>query len=323
MSAPRLALGLAAVAGSIPLLARADVDLGRALFARTWVAHDPRSHGSDGLGPTFNDASCAGCHNQAGLGGAGPLAHNVGPESRQTPALFGAGLLDTVPDAVIRAGATSGPIPPGSTAVTGRVAPAIDGTVGRFGWKGEIAHLDQFVARACEAELGLQVPEPGETGTAFDLDPAELAALTAFVALLPRPPMADPHTDGSRVFFETGCADCHTRRIGAVEGAYTDLLLHDLGGILQSTASGRGSVYGGRRPELVAVTTEGPATASEWKTPALWGLADSAPYLHDGRAISVDAAILAHSGEAKESARRYVHLTDLQRSELMGFLRSL
>ena len=47
--------------------------------------------------------------------------------------------------------------------------------------------------------------------------------------------------------------------------------------------------------------TSGPASRFEWRTPALWGFRDSAPYLHDGRAKTLDQAIAFHGGEAAES----------------------
>ena len=50
---------------------------GKELFAREWIAGDPRSHGGDGLGPVFNDTSCVACHNQGGAGGGGPASKNV------------------------------------------------------------------------------------------------------------------------------------------------------------------------------------------------------------------------------------------------------
>ena len=56
--------------GATPTEAVAKPD-GRELFAREWIAGDPRSHGGDGLGPVFNDTSCVACHNQGGAGGVG------------------------------------------------------------------------------------------------------------------------------------------------------------------------------------------------------------------------------------------------------------
>src|SRR5690242_13063692 len=75
--------GIVVVAGGIGSATAADapdrgkVEKGRELFLREWTPGDPRSHGGDGLGPVFNDSSCVACHNQGGVGGAGPASKNV------------------------------------------------------------------------------------------------------------------------------------------------------------------------------------------------------------------------------------------------------
>jgi CxxC motif-containing protein (DUF1111 family) len=61
----------------------------------------------------------------------------------------------------------------------------------------------------------------------------------------------------------------------------------------------------------------------EWKTPPLWGLRDSAPYLHDGRARTLVEAINAHGGQAEASVNRFKSLEYLSRSHLLDFLNSL
>ncbi len=65
------------------------------------------------------------------------------------------------------------------------------------------------------------------------------------------------------------------------------------------------------------------ALQREWKTPPLWGVADSAPYLHDGRAKSLTDAIQWHGGEADESKRNYLRLNEDQKELLLIFLGSL
>ncbi len=62
---------------------------------------------------------------------------------------------------------------------------------------------------------------------------------------------------------------------------------------------------------------------TEWRTPPLWGVADSAPYLHDGRAKTLDEAIRLHDGEAAKIASRYAKLDYGERQELLAFLHSL
>jgi len=65
------------------------------------------------------------------------------------------------------------------------------------------------------------------------------------------------------------------------------------------------------------------AREDEWRTPPLWGLHHSAPYLHDGRAATIDEAIRLHGGEAAPSAHRYRQLAPRDRGQLERFLDSL
>ena len=61
----------------------------------------------------------------------------------------------------------------------------------------------------------------------------------------------------------------------------------------------------------------------EWRTPPLWGLRDSAPYLHDGRADTISAAIATHDGEGLDAAQKFARLTFAERQQVELFLQSL
>ncbi len=65
------------------------------------------------------------------------------------------------------------------------------------------------------------------------------------------------------------------------------------------------------------------ATAREWRTPPLWGVRDSAPYLHDGRASGISQAIAMHGGQGAASARRFAELSAARKQQLKAFLLSL
>ena len=62
---------------------------------------------------------------------------------------------------------------------------------------------------------------------------------------------------------------------------------------------------------------------SYFLTRPLWGLADSAPYLHDGRALTLHDAIRLHGGEAKDVRDAYMSLTPTRQRALQVFLYSL
>ena len=84
---------------------------------------------------------------------------------------------------------------------------------------------------------------------------------------------------------------------------FADLKRHDMG---ESLAESTGSDL-----------------ASMFTTARLWGVADSAPYLHDGRALTISAAILLHGGEAEASAAAFDDLSDREMEAVLAFLGTL
>jgi CxxC motif-containing protein (DUF1111 family) len=307
---------------------------------------------------------------------------SVSRSQRNPTALFGAGLIDSIPDSVIEAAAKVKH--PGNAQVLGRVSRQKDGRIGRFGWKAQTPTLEDFVLTACAVELGLEVPghhqgglpqSPNEKSKGMDLNAKECASLIAYVRNLPAPSVRIPSDapeertleEGKRLFSKTGCNACHTARLGNVQGIYSDLLLHDMGPDLGDTGSYGVFVPNESEPDFVdpdqpladgpaapgagaavavadspagfaVVTTEvansapgnvgrrpmtGPASRQEWRTPPLWGFRDSGPYLHDGRAETLDQTVALHGGEAGPSAIEYFKLTTRQRLELEAFLKSL
>lgn len=120
---------------------------------------------------------------------------------------------------------------------------------------------------------------------------------------------------------------------------YTDLLLHDMGGACPPISqefedgtpcgSGQNCTWVQRCTGLADGRPEGDATGTEWRTPPLWGIGlvttvnPNATFLHDGRARTIEEAVLWHGGEASAARAAYKSL-DLQgRDELLAFLESL
>ncbi len=260
---------------------------------------------------------------------------------RNTPALFGVALIDAIPDreiiAVERAQRLRWGMAPadGEDAPVGRVLRLADGHVGRFGWKGQTASLSDFVRAACANELGLGNPSqsqprplsmPNYRTAGLDLTDQQCDQITAYLSALPRPVERLPGTSGSattasvgkQLFTSVGCADCHRPNLGSVEGLYSDLLLHRMGVELV----GGGSYGEPPQPSPDFKSGDGPS-ADEWRTPPLWGVADSAPYLHDGRAATLEDAILLHGGQAKRSKEKFQNLTSAEQQHLRAFLGTL
>ena len=214
----------------------------------------------------------------------------------------------------------------------GRLRSLSGNRTGRFGWKGQFATLEEFVATACAVELGLSNPlrrqdvaqhHVPDANAGLDLNKKQLRQLVAFVASLPRPEQvlpADPQElatvkQGEDLFTKVGCAECHTPNLGSVVGVYSDLRLYDL----DSDADGAGY---GRPVQEVPLPSHIPES-DEWKTPPLWGVADSAPYFHDGASPTLETAIERHEGDAKESKQKFTALQQQDQKAVIGFLKTL
>jgi CxxC motif-containing protein (DUF1111 family) len=216
----------------------------------------------------------------------------------------------------------------------GRPRVLADGRIGKFGWRAQFATLEEFVAAACSNELGLgtsdmaqarPISRPDFPEAPADLDRAQFRALVAFCDTLPKPVEVTPQSDadvkvvarGKQAFGAIGCAVCHIPDVGGVSGVYSDFLLHSI----DDPPHNGGNNYGPSVP--TTPFPEGHPKPDEWKTPPLWGCADSAPYLHDGRAHDLRAAILAHGGDAKSVREAFKQLPPEDQNALLAFLGTL
>ncbi|HZW33490.1 MAG TPA: di-heme oxidoredictase family protein [Isosphaeraceae bacterium] len=256
-------------------------------------------------------------------------------------ALFGAGWIDQISDrSILQQGRQRSWEAIGRELLAGdlnamkpgraRVLP--DGRIGKFGWKAQFATLEEFVAAACANELGLGNPlmeqaRPwARTAVAKvdpDLDATQFRALVSFVNTLPRPvemlpddPQRRTQAERGRALFgQIGCALCHTPQLGGVEGVYSDFLLHRV--IDPNSREG-----GYTEQPNVPLPSDHPSP-EEWKTPPLWGVADSAPYFHDGASPTLEAAIIRHKGDASSVSRAFELLPELDRAAIVSFLKTL
>jgi CxxC motif-containing protein (DUF1111 family) len=204
--------------------------------------------------------------------------------------------------------------------------------IGRFGKKGAAYDLHQQTASAYNEDIGIASTfEPFDTHSGFAIDPEVsdqtiqnvVFYLKTLKAPVPRNSDRTEIISGSQLFNAIGCATCHrpemrtgSSSISALENKtfypFTDLLLHDMG------------------PGLDDGYTEGSAKTSEWRTPPLWGLglskfSQGGEYflLHDGRARSINEAIILHGGEAEISKNNYQELAETEKRDLIRFLESL
>lgn len=261
-----------------------------------------------------------------GTGGALPPGTLL--SYRQSQVVFGLGLLEAVPDDVLVELADAEDAD--GDGISGRINPVWDARtaqtkVGRFGHKAtQISLLDQ-VGAAYVDDIGLTNRLHPASDGMTDISSAILDDTVFFTATLAVPMAAprDPQMQRGRSLFDDfQCSGCHTPTLvtgdhaipqlaGQTIHPYTDLLLHDVGDRLTDA-----------RPDVMA-------TGEEWRTAPLWGIgltqlvAPEATFLHDGRARTLNEAILWHGGEATESAESFRQANRADRDALIAFLLSL
>src|SRR5213594_1658656 len=376
----------------------------------------------EGLGPTMNLDSCAGCHAQPATGGTSPFtnpqvafANENGATNRIPPFIqadgpvrearfvrnpdgtrdggvhalftvagradapgcaleqpdfdaqlalgnvifriptpvFGAGLIEQIPDRVILANQASNAILKGALGISGRAnRNGNDGTIARFGWKAQNKSLLLFSGEAYNVEMGItnelfqterdETPTcqfatvPNDvTDTATSGGTATISAIEKFAFFMrflaaptpsPNNPGGGPSIDRGRLQFSSvGCALCHTPTLNTGNttvaalrnqpvNLFSDLLVHDMGVGLADGVS------------------QGQAGPREFRSAPLWGLGQRIFLLHDGRTSDLLQAIQAHqsgspsTGDASEAnaiVDRFNALPEPQKQDLVNFLRSL
>ena len=355
-----------------------------AAFVRGDAEFERRFAPATGLGPIFNNASCASCHSGDGRGrlinalqrigtadddmmrpfggpqiqdkaipGAEPerLPPGAAVSLRLPPPVFGVGLIEAIPDATILA--LADPDDRDGDGISGRpnwVSPhdyvpnapvnSAGQRIGRFGRKAQTATLLEQTVEAYHQDMGITSDfQPRENHNPLssvpvdaadrvvdpEVPPATVLAVVHYLrTLAPSVPGADTEQrrEGRALFASAGCTSCHVQTLQTGPNAiaalanqpvelYSDLLLHDMGDALADN-----------RPD-------GGASGREWRTTPLWGLRlmrqfldGQALLLHDGRARTVEEAIMLHGGEALRARNAFAALSPAQRRALLDFVES-
>jgi len=225
--------------------------------------------------------------------------------------------------------------------------------------QGLVSNRIQFAVRDGTLDPGPYGKGPwydvDEDGVSLEIDPGMLTTIVAYLAQLEvpvvRPPrnpgLLDTWAAGRSRFDQIGCATCHVptlelqdTKLDARQPAepdhvafvidvakdgdgpkvepkyagyvtpylvhlFSDLKRHDMGTALASPAA------------------QGTIPARMFLTRTLWGIAETAPYLHDGRAPTLHEAIALHGGEAAKSRDAYLALDEPGRASVRVFLASL
>lgn len=269
------------------------------------------------------------------------------------PAVTGLGFLDAVPDSIFINMADPNDLDgDGVSGVLSRItapdwvpdlADRTDlggGTyIGRYGRKSGAITLTHQTANAYLNDMGISsdylttdLTNPLDANQGDHVSDPEVSAsivdaVVFYLKTLKAPTRRDEADSdvlaGELLFANTGCESCHVSTLKTGTSTvtdlnevefhpYTDLLLHDMGDALND------------------LYTEGSATAAEWRTTPLWGLGLSKDsqggtyqLLHDGRATTIEGAILYHGGEAEDSKTNYSNLSQSEKDQLIKFLESL
>ena len=261
---------------------------------------------------------------------------------RIAPPIFGIGLLEAIPEDEILANAD--PADEDGDGISGRPNMVWNletgqTALGRFGWKANTPTAFQQAAEAYNQDMGITnplVPDESCLGQTqcdgIDDDPEipfdTLDDVAFYVQTLAVPARREFDTEsrrGEKLFEQAGCSSCHipvhttdvhpARNESALNNQvifpYTDLLLHDMGDGLAD-----------RRPDFLA-------NGREWRTSPLWGIGltkttnGHTNFLHDGRARSLEEAVLWHSGEAEDAKEFFRNLGLSDRDAVIEFLKNL
>ena len=271
-----------------------------------------------------------------------PAGYLLSP--RLAPRLVGLGLLENIPESTILSFVDAGD--QNGDGVTGKANYVYDSytkktELGRFGLKANTPTLLMQVATAYQQDMGVtsyaqpvesafgqsQMSLVGPSDVEPELVDSLLNYVTFYVQTLAVPARRDVNDStnrrGEALFQQVNCSACHrqTMSTGVNDGInlssqrihpYTDLLLHDMGDGLADN-----------RPDFLA-------TGREWRTTPLWGVGllertngQNAYFLHDGRARTIEEAILWHDGEAARAKQQFMQLNATDRAALIQFLNSL
>jgi len=265
---------------------------------------------------------------------------NVQLSPRIAPQIVGLGLLEAVSEAEILRRADENDR--NGDGISGR-ANVVHGGIttgrrlGRFGHKASTASLLIQAATAYNEDVGVTSPLLPVENCALqhpicgnhppEVTREHVEAVAFYTRTLAVPARRDVHDGdvrrGATLFVQAQCSACHTPTLKTAPAGvepelanltihpYTDLLLHDMG------------------PDLADGRPDFRASGSEWRTPPLWGIGLSpfvtghTRYLHDGRARSLEEAILWHGGEAAAARDFYRRLSKSERELVLRFLGSL
>jgi CxxC motif-containing protein (DUF1111 family) len=277
--------------------------------------------------------------------------------------LFGAGLIEAIPDSAILANMQSNASEKSALGISGHAnahlsgnvnRSANDGTITRFGWKAQNKSLLMFAGEAYNVEMGITnqlfpqerdetpgclfnatpedtlnfTPTPATTDNSNTAVISDIEAFANFMRMLAPPAPATPSSEkGGATFATIGCVHCHTPSFTTGAKIASGSSTSPSAALSNQTANLYSDLlvhHMGKR--LADGITQGGAGPDEFRTAPLWGVGQRIFFLHDGRTTNLVEAIRDHQSdgsEANEVIKRFNRLTTQEQQDVIDFLRSL
>src|ERR1700674_71444 len=283
--------------------------------------------------------------------------------------VFGAGLIEGISDSAILANQQANPSAKSELGIHGRAnahlsgnvnLSANDGTITRFGWKGQNKSLLMFAGEAYNVEMGISnqlfpqerdetpgclfnptpndtlnfTTTPSTTGNSKGIsNPAVISDIEAFSNFMRMlaPPTPEPPTPSSEkgrdLFAQVGCVHCHTPSFTTGAMIASGSATSPSAALSNQTANIFSDLLVHHMGKgLADGITQGAAGPDQFRTAPLWGVGQRVFFLHDGRTNDLLQAIAAHrspGSEANSVIRRFESLKARLQQDLINFLRSL
>ncbi len=264
--------------------------------------------------------------------------------------VFGAGLIEGIPDSAILANMQANASAKSELGIHGHVNAHLsgnvnlsgnDGTITRFGWKAQNKSLLMFAGEAYNVEMGISnqlfpqerdetpscifTPTPNDTLNFTTTPPAtgisnpavisDIEAFANFMRMLapPTPAPPTPSSEKGREFFaKVGCVHCHTPSFTTGSMIASGSATSPSAALSHQTANLFSDLLVHHMGERLADgITQGSAGPDEFRTAPLWGVGQRVFFLHDGRTSNLVDAIRAHQSRGSEANKVVEHFNKL------------
>jgi CxxC motif-containing protein (DUF1111 family) len=264
--------------------------------------------------------------------------------------VFGAGLIEAIPDSAILANMHSNASEKRAMGISGHANAhlsgnvnrnANDGTITRFGWKAQNKSLLLFASEAYNVEMGVSnqlfpqerdetpgclfnptpedtlnfTPAPAGSGNSNTAVISDIEAFANFMRMLapPTPAPATPSSEkGRATFAKIGCAQCHTPSLTTGAKIASGSSTTPSAALSNQTANLYSDLVVHHMGKgLADGITQGAAGPDEFRTAPLWGVGQRVFFLHDGRTTNLVEAIRDHRSHGSEANRVIEHFNRL------------